>query len=207
MATAVGAPQTQERRLAEKAVVPKAVAGNQTHKDAFDRFQIGRRQHVARYLHRVDDVAGGEGEGVVAHRVALVVVLHSVGEVDGVGGVGLERVVEVHANLLALGTHVGGLQLRRRNDDLLVGVLQFDVFVEIDAYLLRQHTCGTVLRTTLHHVRRLLVVASAVGRADAGTGGEQEPESAHHHLAEAQRFALSVVVRVHTFIFNSSSIC
>ena len=89
VAAGVSTRHTHHRCLLKCAVLHVAV---QADENAFDRFQIVGFQHVTGHFERIDMVAGGETIGVVAQRIALVVVRDGVGEVDRVGGVGLQSV-------------------------------------------------------------------------------------------------------------------
>ena len=144
---------------------------------ALDGLQIRRIEHISRHFHRVDVLTCGEGEGVVAHRIAFVVVHDGIGEVDGVGGVGLQCVEEVDAHLLAYGADVGRFGLGRRHDDLLAGVLDLDIFIELDGNLLPVGIGGLIAGCAGDDPWRRLVVGTAVGRADVSTGhGKQHQE-------------------------------
>ena len=150
------------------------VGGEKSHHHPLDGLQVLGIEHSAGHLHGVNHIARTERIGVLSHRVALVVVLDGIAEVDGVGGIGLQRIKEVHLHALALGPHVGSLYLRRGNHHLLVGAFQFHIFIEKDAHLLLGHTHCPVGRHARHHHGRLFVVASAIGIADAGTRHGQQ---------------------------------
>ena len=64
---------------------------------------------VTCHFKRVNLVAGGEGKGIVTHGVPLVVVADGIAEVDGVGGVLLERILQVDDDALASGLYFGHL--------------------------------------------------------------------------------------------------
>ena len=75
-------------------------------------------------------VARGEGVGIVAKGVSLVVVADGIGKVDGVGGVLLERVFQFNHDFLACALDVGRFELRRRDDHLFRGVVHLYELVE-----------------------------------------------------------------------------
>ena len=75
MAAAVGASHAFEGQSREGRVVEVAV---QAHEQAFLRFEVFGRQHIAGNLHRVNGAAGREVIGEIAQRVALVAVFDGV---------------------------------------------------------------------------------------------------------------------------------
>ena len=140
----------------------------ESHKYSLYGFEVLGVHHIARYLQRVDMVARGEAVGEVAERVVLVVVGDGVGEVHGVCGVLLERVLQLHHYLLSCAFYFGCLQLRRRHHDFLRRVVHLDELVEVDLYLLRLDVHSLVGRRTGDDARRCLVVPSAVGLSHLG---------------------------------------
>ena len=110
MSAAVGSRHPEHRLFLEGTVGQVAV---ESYEDAFDGFQIFGLEHIASHLHGVDVLSGREAVGVVAQRVALVVVGDGVGEIDGVGGIGFERVVELYGDAFALPLDDGCLELWR----------------------------------------------------------------------------------------------
>ena len=140
---------------------------------ALHRFEVLSRHHGASHFERVDMVARRETVGVVAHRVALVVVGDGVREVDGVRSVGLQRVLQLHADLLARSLYLRLLKLRRRHHHLLRRVVELYELVEVDVHLLRLHVSAAVGRCRAYHMRRRLVVPSSGGASHAGARREQ----------------------------------
>lgn len=165
LAAAVGSRHSEHGLACEYAVAQVAV---EAYEDAFNGLEVLRVEHVSCHFERVDVVACRESVGVVAQRVALVVVADGVGEVDGVGGVGLERVFNLHHDALSGGLDFGRLDLRRRYDDLLGGVVHLDIFVEVDAYLARLDVYALVGGRASGYSRRRLVIPSAVGLSHPG---------------------------------------
>ena len=166
----VGTRHAQHGHLHEARV---AHLGVQAHEYALHRFEVLSRHHGASHFERVDMVARRETVGVVAHRVALVVVGDGVREVDGVRGVGLQRVLQLHADLLARSLYLRLLELRRRHHHLLRRVVELYELVEVDVHLLRLHVSAAVGRCRAYHMRRRLVVPSSVGASHAGARREQ----------------------------------
>ena len=113
------------------------LVGIESHEDTLYRLQILCFEHTSRHFERVNGVARGETVGVVAHRVSLVVVRNGIAEVDGVSGVRNERVLQLYLYLLSCRLYLGHFQLRRAHHHLLLGVFQFHIFIEEDAYLAR----------------------------------------------------------------------
>ena len=173
---AVGAPHAVEGQRGEGRVLQ---VGVQAHLYALHRLQVGGVEHRAAHHHRVYLRPGGEGEGKAIEGIALVVVLNSVGEVYGVRRVGLQRVFQCHLHPLAHGLNLGLLNLRRRDDHLLVGSLQHDVFVKFYAdalALLVVVVQRARRRSALHKPGGRLVVRPALNATHAGT----RPEHRRH---------------------------
>ena len=173
VAAGVSARHTHHGSLLKCAVLHVAV---QSHENTFDGFQIVGFEHVTGHFERVDMVAGGETVGVVAQRVALVVVRDGIGEVDGVGGVGFQRVHQLHADALALSLDLWRLKLWRRYDDVLSRVVDGDELIKVDVYVLAVHVGGMVSRSGTDHFRRCLIVPSSIGLSHAGARVEQKQE-------------------------------
>ena len=131
-------------------------------------------------------VAGGEAVGVAIHGVALVVVADGIGEVDGVGGVGQQRVVERYVDMSPVGLHVGLLPLRRGEDHLLRDVVHLDELIEVDTYLVGGHVGIAVNGIGPHHIRRTLVIPPTVRRTHAGTRGDDQLTHHRHHRQRQQ---------------------
>lgn len=79
-------------------------------------------------------VASGECVSIVAERIALVVVGDGIRKINRVGGIGLQRVLQLHGDSLSIGFDFWSLQLRWRYNDFLCGVVEFDKLIEEDAY-------------------------------------------------------------------------
>ena len=167
---AVGAGYAYKRLGTEKAVGIRAVGTIQANEHALDRFHILCGKNMPRHFHRVYYSAGTETVGIETHGVALVVILDGVAEVHGICDIALQGVEQGNLDLLACRTHIGHLQLWRRDDNLLVGIGQSHELVEVYAYLLRLHVDGPVGRTGADHLRRFLVIPASVRSADVGTG-------------------------------------
>ena len=145
-------------------------------KDALDGFKVARCQHAARDLHSVQLVACGEVVGEIAQGVALRGVGDGVGEVDGVGCVGQERVHEGHRNFLAQDLYFGHFDLGWRDGDFLAGLFHFDKFVK--GY---RHSVGATIglsdgRRHGNNARRCFVVGTTVGPAARIGAGECDEE-------------------------------
>lgn len=81
-------------------------------------------------------VAGGEAIDIILEEVAFVQVLDGFAEIDGVGGVFCQWLLELHNYGLVFQLDVGLFLHRRRNHHFLLGVIKSDVFVEGDFDLL-----------------------------------------------------------------------
>ena len=172
MASAVGACDAQQRLGAEYRVGRVGLV--ESHGDALHGFEVFRLQNIAADLHRVDFPARRKAVSITAKWVALVVVGDGVGKVDGIGCVGLERVFQFHENRPARRLDFRQFHLRRRHDDFLRRIVDFDEFVEENPYFLRVHTCSLVSRRSTEHARRLFVEPSAVGTAHSGATAQKK---------------------------------
>ena len=150
--------------------------GIESYADALDGFQVRGIYHVAAHLEGVYLLSGRERKGIVSHRVAFVVVADGIAEVYGIGGVGNQRVLQLHDNLLALGGNLRCFYLWRRHDDILRGVSQFDVFVEEDADLLFLDSRSLVCRHTAQDAWRVVVKPAAIGGTHASAARNEKWE-------------------------------
>ena len=153
----------------------------ETNEDALDRLQIGCLQHIASHLQRVDMVARGEGESVVAERIALVVVGNGIRKVNGISGVVLQRILQLNGDALALPLDFRLFQLWRRHDHLLRRIVELDVLVEKDGNFLPIEARCLVLWLRTEDFRRVFVIPSAVGLAHTGTGCKEKTRKEKHH--------------------------
>ena len=131
MPTVVSARYAKHRLFLKDRV---RLVGVKSDEYAFDRLQVLGLQHIAGHLHGVDMVASGECVGIIAERIALVVVGDGIRKINRVGGIGLQRVLQLHGDSLSIGFDFWSLQLRWRYNDFLCGVVEFDKLIEEDAY-------------------------------------------------------------------------
>lgn len=89
-------------------------------------------------------VAGGEAEDIILEEVAFVQVFDGLAEVDGVGGVVGQRLLELHDDGFVFQLDVEFLLHRRRNHHVLLGVVEGDIFVEGDFDFLSDEACAMV---------------------------------------------------------------
>ena len=165
-----------------------------THRDTLDGFQIAGVEHIARNLQGINLVARRETISKRAHGVTLVVVADGIAEVDGVGSVGFQRVLQLHDHLLSRSLDLRHLQLWRRDDHFVGGILEFDIFVEEDGDLLGRHVHRLIGRRTAHHLWRVVVIPATIGRAHPG---------ARHDGAKRQTYVNQLL---HALSFNNCSI-
>src|SRR3712207_2344664 len=119
-------------------------------------------------------VTRGETIGVVAQRIALVVIADGVAEVDGISGIGLQRVDKFHLDSLARGLYLGHLNLWRRHDDILGGIIQLDELIELNPYFLGIDARSLIGRRRTDHPRRVLIEPTTVGIAHSGTADQHQ---------------------------------
>ena len=120
VASAVSTRDTQHRLRLEGRIRQVII---ESHLDAFDGFQIAGIEHIARHLESIYPLTCRKTIGIVAHRVALVVVADGITEVDGIGGVLFQGILQLHHNLLTRCLNLWHFQLRGRDDDLVCRIL------------------------------------------------------------------------------------
>ena len=182
LSAAVSARYAQHRLLGEDGVAEVTV---QAYEYAFDGLEVLRVEHVAGHFHRVYVVACGERVGIVAQRIVFVVVGYGVGEVNGVGGVGLERVFQLDNDFLSRRRYFRLFDLRGRYYDFFRRVVYLYIFVEVNAYFLLLDVYSLVLRRCAHDDGRRLVVPSAVGLPHLGARhhGQGRQQGQPQHVA------------------------
>ena len=80
--------------------------------------------------------------------------LNSIGKVDGISGIWLQRIFQCNNYLLTICFNYRLLHLRRRDNNLFSGFVQLDKFVELDGYLIAVAIhLGLPGRTTNEHRR------------------------------------------------------
>ena len=160
----------------------------QAHYHTLHGLEVAGPQHDARHLQRVDAVARREGKAVVLEAVSLVIVADGITEVDGIGGVGQQRVVKVHGHSLAQALDGGLIFLGWRHHHLLLLVVEGYHLVEVDFHLVALEIDGTGFGIALGHCRRRVVARATLGRANAGTRPqEQSCGQGEKHICESSQ--------------------
>ena len=126
--------------------------------------------------HAVDGGAGGEDVFIAGEGVALVVVDNGVFELEKVGGGGLERVFYLHQNAVAFGFIFGFVGQDGGDDDIVVGILDVDVFVEFDKEFSGVEVGSAAGRGGGEGDGRGFVLGSAGREALFGTGDESQKQ-------------------------------
>ena len=145
---------------------------------------LGIEQHAA-YLERVDHVARREGKAEMADGVLLVVVRDGMTEVDGVRGVGLQRVLELDADLPPDDLNAGQLLLWRSDDHVLRRFIDLNQFIENDLHASPLVVRLLRWRCTADKPGRLLVIRPTVrsrhiGARHSAPDQQSQPQSFHH---------------------------
>ena len=173
VATTVSTRDAQQRLGLESRVGEVIV---KSHHHTLDRFKVAGIKHIAGHLKGINLLACGESIGVRPHRIAFIIISDGVTEVNGIGGVLLQRVLQLHNDFLARSLDLCHFQLRRRDDDFVCGILQFDELVEVDGDLLAFHVHRLVVRNTTDYLWRIVIIPSAIRTAHLGAGGNgQQP--------------------------------
>ena len=126
--------------------------------------------------HAVDGGAGGEDVFIAWEGVAFVVVDNGVFELEKVGGGGLERVFYLHQNAVAFGFIFGFVGQDGGDDDIVVGILDVDVFVKFDKEFSGVEVGSAAGRGGGEGDGRGLVLGSAGREALFGTGDESQKQ-------------------------------
>ena len=107
-----------------------------SHKHALRRFEVFGLEHHARDTQCVDGGAGGEVECESVESVPFVQVTYGIGEVNGVCGIGYQRIDELDGDTASNCRYFGHVFLSRRYDNLVCRVVELDVFVKFDGQFL-----------------------------------------------------------------------
>ena len=126
-------------------------------------------------LHGVDAVAGGESEDIAAHGILLRVVADGVAEVKGVGSGVDEVFLHLYGYFLADGFHDRRHLLRRRDKQILLDVIELQILVEGNLYLLSMEVDRLVQRLLFHHPRGDSVFRSSL-RSNPSVGTRREKQ-------------------------------
>ena len=113
-------------------------------------------------------VARREQQRERLHRIALVVVLHGIAEIDRIGGIRQQFVLQLDGHRLGIALYRRLFALRRRYGHLLHSVVELDVLVEMENNLLILYTRCTNGRIGIFQDWRSLVVKTATWAARAG---------------------------------------
>ena len=113
-------------------------------------------------LHGVDAVPGAEGKREVLQRIALVIIDNRIGEVDRIGGIGREGVLEADHHFFPIRDDLRLLQLRWGDDDLLERVLDGDKFVESEGHLFGRDIELSIRRVAPDELRGLVVIGTTI---------------------------------------------
>ena len=167
----VGSRNALQRDVGECGVIEIAV---HAHEHFLLRLKGARIEHDSRNLHCVDHLAGGECKREAVDGIPFVVVLDGIAEIDGVGGVGDERVANLHLHFAPRGANHRHLALPRRHHHLVVLVLEHHEFVEVDFDFSIVHINGARRRLAPHKHRREHILRATARSAHAGARMKQQ---------------------------------
>ena len=113
-------------------------------------------------------VAGGEAVWIILKQVALMQILDSLTKMNSIGSLGLQRLFKLDGNRLAtqLDIRLGGQW--RRNQYLLGGIVEGNIFVEGDLNLVTLKSYAVIGRLCLDHLGRHFVFRAASGSHRVG---------------------------------------
>lgn len=167
----------EERGVVEG--TPRGGVGMKTYEEPLHRLVRASVKYRPCYLHGVDSIACAEGKGEVLQRIALVIIDNRISEVDGVGGVGREGVLEVDHHSFPIRDDLRLLQLRRRDDDLLKRILDGDKFVKPEGHLSGRDIELLLSRVAPDELRGLVVIGTTIGGHPIGASVDYGNRSAY----------------------------
>ena len=171
----VGARQPLERHAYEGGILLRDVGA---YEYSLLRLHILSSKHHSGDPQRVERRTGGERICEAREFIALVVVFNGVAEVDGVCGVGEERIGDVdHYPASACGD-ARSVGSRRGEHHLGECILDVDELVEVYVDVARVDIDRSGGRIGMHEARRILVARTAGGIADRGAPPE------HRHTGQ-----------------------
>ena len=179
MAAAVGTGDTEQRRFEEKRIFVehrrccrlKGIGyGMESDEDALDGFQVPGFEHIARNFKCIDSVPRRERVGIVSQWITLVIVGDSIREVDGVSGIGFQRVLQFYKDAFTARLDFRLFQLGRGDDDIIIGVINLDKLIEKNLDLIGIYIDSLVFRLSPDDFRRCLIKPATVGISHLGTG-------------------------------------
>ncbi len=138
------------------------------HQHALCRFEIIGTEYHAADAQGVDCRAGREVDGEAVEDVAFVKVFDGVGKVYGVCGAVAEGIAEFNGQTSSVGAHRGWLAHGRADYNLVEGVVNLDILVEVHYQTLAVEVklpCGRIRR---QRHRRFHIAGTAFGPAHAG---------------------------------------
>ena len=122
---------------------------------------VARIEHTAGQHQGVHSVAGAEDILITRQHIALGEVGNGLLELEEVGGVLAQRVAQLHHHTHAAGTVFGLLLHGRRDQHIVVGVLEHHIFVKLNEELPRLEVARLVLWLAGHSLGRLRVLGAA----------------------------------------------
>ena len=156
-----------------------AVGGIERNINVFNGFLVLGIEHLSRHAERVDVIARRETVDIILERVAFVQVLDSRAEIDGVGRIGRQGFLELDNHGLVFQLEIRFFVQRWRNQHVLVGVFEGDVFVESDFYLLDIEVGAMVFGHGCHHLGRRFVLRPTCGSHRIGATLREEGRQQH----------------------------
>ena len=144
------------------------------HKEIGRGFLVISIEHLAGEGEGVEMVAGGEAIDVIFELVAFVQVFDCGTEIDGIGGVGLQILLELDDHRLATQLDVGLLLEKGGEEHVLAGVVEGHILVEgkLDPLAVEAH--AVIGRHGLRHLGRRDILGSSCRRDHVGASREKQ---------------------------------
>ena len=162
---------------------------------ALNRLEIAGIENITGNLESIYLLASRETIGIVSHGIILVVIADSIAEIDGISGIGHQRILQFNNYLLSCSLDIRHLELWRRHNNLVGCIGKLDIFVEEYGYLLCCYIGCLICWGTAENLWWIIIVPSAIGLSHTGATGD------------SQGYAADIEEFLHTFNFNNCSIC
>ncbi len=146
----------RKRRIGKIRMDPHVNTGN--------RFEVLRVKHPSRDSERVQLIPRGERINKVLQRVPLVIIHDRIGKIDGIGGIGQQRIVQLYHCPSADGANHRHIPLGRGDDHLLGGAFNFYIFIKLYLDPGRGRIQGVEVGGCPSHHRWVYIVRTSRGR-------------------------------------------
>src|SRR5690606_21154339 len=124
------------------------------------------------YRKRIYIIPCGKYIFVIGEGVTFIIVGDAISKIKGIGGIGLQRIINLNSDILAGISHRCNLWLivqRRGNDKLLLYVFYLDVFIKVNANFLAIKIYGIIFRFRFDNFGRIKILWPSFWSTTIGT--------------------------------------